>query len=312
MRKKIGVLFRKTRKTAHTFERLQTCKHCHTYHVLWETHCGECGREYQPIRSIAAAVTHRYAQSRFLLLALFVSLAVLFAKTLPQLLAACGIGLLLLVLFFLIQKKYGSYERDGQFLAYITQEQSAIRQALVRHLEDVGADVKAGRIKEAYEKTREIGHFIQSDTIKIRKIMFLNHFILRKDMELELDTLVTSTYDKDFVEYLREVVKVQPSLVKKSVLEYVRRYKPYILLQENGGQLIGQVAGAALRMKPYVEQYQDLIIEFLDYIPRDRLLRLAKLARTHGQEVGWELLYAATKKQVDTHYTFDPDFAGIL
>ncbi|MFD2368822.1 hypothetical protein ACFSO0_02225 [Brevibacillus sp. GCM10020057] len=311
MRKKIGVLFRKTRKTTYRFERLQTCKHCHTYHVLWETHCEECGREYQPIRKLSAAVTRRYVQTRFLLLALLVCLAVLCAKTAAQLAAACGVGLLLLGLFVMIQKKYGSYERDAQFMSYLTQEQAAIRQALVHHLEDVGLEVKAGNIKEAYEKTREIAHFIDSDTIKIRKIMFLNHFILRKDMELELDTLVPSTYDKDFVAYLREVVKVQPSLVKKSVLEYVRRYKSYILLQENGEQLIGQVLGAALRMKPYVEQYQDLFVEFIDYIPKDRLLRLAKMIRTH-RRAGWELLYAATKKRIDTQYGFDPDFAGVL
>lgn len=311
MRKKTGVLFRKTRKTAYTFERLQACKHCHTYHVLWDTHCEECGREYQPIRKLSALVTRRYVQTRFLLLALFVCLAVLCAKTLAQLLIAAGVGLLLFLLFFWIQKKYGSYERDAQFLPFLTQEREAIKTALVHHLEDVGADVKAERFKDAYEKTREIGHFIHSDTIKIRKIMFLNHFILRKDMELELETLIPSTYDKDFVEYLREVVKVQPSLVKKSTLDYVRRYKSYILLQENGDQLMGQIAGAALRMKPYVEQYQDLIIEFIDYIPRERMLRLVKMVHTHRHE-GWELLYAATKKRIDTHYAFDPDFAGIL
>lgn len=311
MKKKTGVLFRKTRKTAYTFERLQACKHCHTYHVLWDTHCEECGREYQPIRKLSALVTRRYVQTRFLLLALFVCLAVLCAKTLAQLLIAAGVGLLLFVLFFWMQKKLGSYERDAQFLPFLTQEKEAIKTALLHHLEDVGADVKAERFKDAYEKTREIGHFIHSDTIKIRKIMFLNHFILRKDMELELETLIPSTYDKDFVEYLREVVKVQPSLVKKSALDYVRRYKSYILLQENGEQLMGQMAGAALRMKSYVEQYQDLIIEFIDYIPRERLPRLAKMAHTHRHE-GWELLYAATKKRVDTHYAFDPDFAGIL
>lgn len=311
MKKKTGVLFRKTRKTAYTFERLQACKHCHTYHVLWDTHCEECGREYQPIRKLSALVTRRYVQTRFLLLALFVCLAVLCAKTLSQLLIAAGVGILLFVLFFWIQKKYGSYERDAQFLPFLTQEQEAIKTSLVHHLEDVGTDVKAERFKDAYEKTREIGHFIHSDTIKIRKIMFLNHFILRKDMELELETLIPSTYDKDFVEYLREVVKVQPTLVKKSALDYVRRYKSYILLQENGEQLMGQIAGAALRMKPYVEQYQDLIIEFIDYIPRERLLRLAKMAHTHRHE-GWELLYAATKKRIELHYAYDPDFAGIL
>lgn len=311
MRKRTGVQFRKSRKTAHAFERIQGCKRCHTYHVLWDTHCEDCGRAYTPIRQLSSKVTRRYVQTRFLLLGLFICLAVLSADTLLQMALAFGVGALLVALFFFIQKKYGAYEKDVQFLRFLTVEQDAIKQSLLHHLEDIGADVKEERIKDAYEKTREIGHFIQSDTIKIRKIMFLNHYVLRKDMELELDTLIPKTYDKDFMEYLREVVKVQPWLVKKAVLDYVNRYKAQILLLENGEQLIGQVAGAALRMRAYVEQYQELIIEFIDYLPRERLLRLAKLARTHRHE-GWEQLYEATKQRVDTHYAFDPDFKGVL
>ncbi|GEC92994.1 MULTISPECIES: hypothetical protein [Brevibacillus] len=311
MRKRIGVHFRKTRKTTHTYERIQACTRCHTYHVLWETHCETCGRAYTPIRQVSHAVTRRYVQTRFLLLGLFVCLAVLSAETLLQLALAGGIGCVLFVLFFVMQKKYGIYERDVQFQHFLTKEQDTLKKSLLRHLEEVGNDVKEGHLKEAYEKTREIGHFIDSDTIKIRKIMFLNHYVLRKDMELELETLIPSMYDKDFMEYVREVIKVQPSLVKKSVLTYVRRYKNQILLLENGDQLIGQVAGAALRMKSYVDEYQDLIIEFIDFLPRERLLRLAKMVQTHKNE-GWEQLYHSTKNRVDTHYAFDPDFKGIL
>ena len=311
MRKRIGVQFRKTRKTAHTFERIQGCKRCHTYHVLWDTHCENCGREYTPIRRLSTTVTRRYVQTRFLLLGLFVCLAILSADTVMQLGLAFGIGALLIALFFVIQKRLGSYEKDAQFVRFLTSEKETIKQSLIHHLEEIGADVKAERIKDAYEKTREIGHFIESDTIKIRKIMFLNHYVLRKDMELELDTLIPKTYDMDFMEYLREVIKVQPWLVKKAVLDYVKRYKAQILLLENGEQLIGQVAGAALRMKTYIEQYQDLIIEFIDYLPRERLLRLAKMASTNRHE-GWDRLYEAVKNRVDTHYAFDPDFKGVL
>ncbi|WP_312109060.1 hypothetical protein [Brevibacillus reuszeri] len=311
MRKRVGVQFRKSRKTTYTFERIQGCKRCHTYHVLWDTHCENCGRAYTPIRQLSTAVTRRYVQTRFLLLGLFVCLAILSADTILQLALAFGIGILLFALFFVIQKRYGSYEKDAQFVRFLTSEKETIKQSLVHHLEDIGADVKAERIKDAYEKTREIGHFIESDTIKIRKIMFLNHYVLRKDMELELDTLIPKTYDKDFMEYLREVIKVQPWLVKKAVLDYVKRYKAQILLLENGEHLIGQVAGAALRMKTYVEQYPELIIEFIDYLPRERLLRLAKMASTHRHD-GWDRLYEAVKQRVDTHYAFDPDFKGLF
>lgn len=311
MKKRMGVQFRKSRKTARVFERLLTCKRCRTYHVLWETHCDECGREYVPIRHISSVVSRRHVQTRFLLLGLFICLAVLCAETVAQLAIAFGGGIVLGVLFFLMQKKYGTYEKQDHFRQFLTLELENIRKSLARHLQEIGEDVKAERIKDAYEKTREVGYFIESDTIKIRKIMFLGEFVLRKDMELELETVVPATYDKDFIEYLREVVKVQPALVKKRVLDYVQRYKTQILLHENGEQLIGQVAGAALRMKPYVEQYQDLIIEFIDYLPKDRLLRLARLVQAHRQD-GWDRLYDAAKRRIDAHYSVDPEFAGIL
>jgi hypothetical protein len=311
MKKRIGVQFRKTLKTAHVYERLKTCRHCHTYHVLSETDCSECGREYQTIREVSAKVTRRYVQTRFLLLGLFLCLAILFADTLLQLGIAIGVGLLFSVLFFVMQKKYGIYEKNGEFLRYLTQETETIKGSLLQHLEEIGADVKEGHIKDAYEKIREVGHFLDSDTIKIRKIMYLNHFVLRKDMELELESLMPSTYDKDFVEYLREVIKVKPELVKKSVLAYVSRYKRQILLHENGEQLIGQVVGAALRMSAYVEEYQELIMEFMDYLPKERLLRLAKMVSNH-RSPGWARLAEATKNRIETHYSFDPDFQGIL
>lgn len=311
MKKRIGVQFRKTHKTANVFERLKACRHCHTYHVLWETECSVCGREYQPIREISAKVTRRYVQTRFLLLALFVCLAILSADTLLQIGVAIGGGIVLSALFFVLQKKYGIYEKNRDFLRYLTNETENIKKSLLKQQEEIGADVKEERFKDAYEKIREVSHFLHSDTIKIRKIMYLNHFILRKDMELELDSLIPSSYDKDFVEYLREVIKVKPELVKRSVLTYVSRYKSRILLHESGEQLIGQVAGAALRMSAYVEEFQDLIIEFIDYLPRERLLRLARMVSNHHQP-GWERLAEATKRRIETHYSFDPDFNSVL
>jgi len=312
MKKRVGVQFRKMQKTAHVYERLKTCTRCHTYHVLWDTHCSECGREYQPIREVAAKITRRYVQTRFLLLGLFVFLAILCADTLTQLAVACAGGILVFVCFFVMQRKYGEFERDVDFLRYLTQETETIKKSLLLHQEEIGFDVKEERIKDAYEKIREVGQFLHSDTIKLRKIMYLNHFVLRKDMELELESLLPTTYDKDFVEYLTEVVKVQPQLVKRSVLDYVNRYKSKILLHENGEQLIGQIAGAALRMSAYVAEYQGLIIEYIDYLPRERLLRLARMISRHRHEGGWERLEEAVKRRIETHHSFDPDFHGVL
>ncbi|QDX91819.1 hypothetical protein EEL30_05200 [Brevibacillus laterosporus] len=313
MKTKIGVQFRKTAKTTYAFERLKYCPKCHSYSVLWDTECPFCEKTVKllPIRAVSSATTRRNVQIRFLWIGLFVCLSAIFANTPMNLALACGGGVVLFSLFWLMQKRYGSYEKNVHFQQLILTEHENIKNALYRHLEDIDSDVKAKRYKDAYEKIREVGYFIDSDLVKILKVKYLNRFVLRKDMELELDTLIPSDYNQNFIEYLHEVLKVQPWLVKQTVLDYVIQHKTYILQSNNGVQILGQVAGASLRVRAHVDQYQDFIIEFIAYLPKERLVRLAKMVSAH-RDSHWEKLYEATKKQVDQHYSFDPELKGLL
>ncbi|MCR8980023.1 hypothetical protein [Brevibacillus laterosporus] len=313
MKTKTGVQFRKTIKTTHAFERLKYCPKCRSYSVSWDTECPFCEKTVTllPIRAVSAATTRRNVQISFLWIGLFVCLAAIFADTTTNLILACSGGVLFFVLFWLMQKRYGSYEQNVHFEQFINTEQENIKNALYQHLEDIDADVKAKKYKDAYEKIREVGYFIDSDLVKILKVKYLNHFVLRKDMELELDTLIPSDYNHHFIAYLHEVLKVQPWLVKQAVLDYVISNKSYILQESNGTQILGQVAGASLRVRAHVEHYQDFIIEFIEYLPKERLIRLAKMVSAH-QDGQWAKLYEATKKQVDQHYSFDPELKGLL
>ncbi|WP_232698105.1 hypothetical protein [Brevibacillus daliensis] len=313
MKTKIGVQFRKTNKTQHTFERLKYCKNCHSYSILWNEECTICDKEETlvPIKTISLAITRRNVQTRFLWIGLFACLSAIFADTTEKLLLACGGGLLLFLLFGLMQKQYGIYEKEYHFKKHLKAEQRNIKDSLLRQLDEIDADVQEKRIKDAYEKIREVGYFLDSDLIKILKLKYLNHFVLRKDMDLELDTLIPSDYNKHFILYLHEALKVQPWLVNRAVLEYVIKYMPYIEQRENGNQILGQVAGASLRVKANVYRYQDFIIEVIDFLPKERVLRLAKIVKSE-QEYDWTNLYEATKKHVDQHYAFDPDFKGVL
>lgn len=313
MKTKTGVQFRKTIKTTHAFERLKYCPKCRSYSVLWDTECPFCEKTVTllPIRAVSAATTRRNVQISFLWIGLFVCLAAIFADTTTNLILACSGGVVFFVLFWLMQKRYGSYEQNVHFEQFINTEQENIKNALYQHLEDIDADVKAKKYKDAYEKIREVGYFIDSDLVKILKVKYLNHFVLRKDMELELDTLIPSDYNHHFIAYLHEVLKVQPWLVKQAVLDYVISNKSYILQESNGTQILGQVAGASLRVRAHVEHYQDFIIEFIEYLPKERLIRLSKMVSAH-QDGQWAKLYEATKKQVDQHYSFDPELKGLL
>ncbi|ATO49332.1 hypothetical protein P4V86_14670 [Brevibacillus laterosporus] len=313
MKTKTGVQFRKTIKTTHAFERLKYCPKCRSYSVLWDTECPFCEKTVTllPIRAVSAATTRRNVQISFLWIGLFVCLGAIFADTTTNLILACSGGVLFFVLFWLMQKRYGSYEQNVHFEQFINTEQENIKNALYQHLEDIDADVKAKKYKDAYEKIREVGYFIDSDLVKILKVKYLNHFVLRKDMELELDTLIPSDYNHHFIAYLHEVLKVQPWLVKQAVLDYVISNKSYILQESNGTQILGQVAGASLRVRAHIEHYQDFIIEFIEYLPKERLIRLAKMVSAH-QDGHWAKLYEATRKQVDQHYSFDPELKGLL
>ncbi|KKX55180.1 hypothetical protein [Brevibacillus borstelensis] len=313
MKKKLGVQFRKSRKTTHAFERLKYCKHCESYTVLEHEECDVCGRKnsFLSLRQLSHILSRRHFQKQLLILGLLICLAILSADTLWQLAAAAVGGVVSLLLYALLQKKYSIYEKTNHFMKLISKEHGKIKSGLTRNLVEVNEDVEAERFKDAYEKIREVGCLFHSDAVKVCKIMLLNRFVLRKDMELELETLIPSTYDRDFIEYLGEVLKVQPWLLKKSVIDYVIRYKGNIFLEENGTRVIGQVAGAALRMKSYVVMYQDFISESLEYIPRERLLRLAKLLKANPDE-NWGSLREAASSLIETRYSFDPDFKGVL
>ncbi|USG65574.1 hypothetical protein NDK47_26325 [Brevibacillus ruminantium] len=313
MRKKLGVQFRKSPKTAHAFERLRYCKHCESYTALWHEECDVCGREnsFLTLRQLAHILTRRHLQKQLLIVGLLICLAILSADTIWQLVAAVGGGIVSMVLYFLMQRKFVSYERNHYFMHLVSKEQSKIKNGLSRNLTEVNEDIEAERFKDAYEKIREVGYLLYADAVKICKIMLLNHFVLRKDMELELESLIPSFYDKNFVEYLGEVLKVKPWLLKKAVIEYVIRFRGHIILEENGPRVIGLTAGAALRMKSYVVRYQEFIRESLEYMPRERLLRLVRLLQAHPDE-NWPELREAASRLIETRYSFDPDFKGIL
>lgn len=312
MKKKLAVHFNESKKTKYAFERLLFCKRCESYSIRNSPECFACGKEhsYVPVRQFAQSWSRKKSQSYLLLLGILLCLAILAAGTVAQLVVSITFGIGLFVLALFLQKRLARYERSVHFRRFLFAERGKIKMALLRELDEIAVDMKEGNPKAAYEKLREVSHFINSDSIKRRKIACLNQFVLRHDMELELETLVPSAYDYYFVEYLRKVAQVKRSLVKKKVLDYAITYKDEILRHEHGTEILANLAGAALRMKAYVDDYQEFILEFLEYLSKERLLRLAKLASTYQSE--WTELHARIEALVQERYSFDPDFKGIF
>jgi hypothetical protein len=136
--------------------------------------------------------------------------------------------------------------------------------------------------------------------------MVLNDIVLRSDMELELEPLIPSSYDKDFVKYALEVLKINRKLFTKNSITYFIRYREEIV-KDFGIDTLIAVAGTALRMKLYILEFSEFIEEFLEHFPKDRFMRLCSIIYSNP-EVEWGSLEEKTKRLMTVKYHYDPDF----
>lgn len=312
MSRKIPVQFRKFSKSAHLFQRLKYCKGCGNFSVLETEACPGCGKEDRQIsaEAFARTLSRRTFQTRSVYLAAFLLLGVLAARNLWEIALASVGGAAILALAFFLHRRYREDIESHRFHQLLEQENASIREGIGKDVDLAVADIKAENYKAAYEKLREIGLFFLDDRIKLRKIMCLNQFVLRKDMDLELDTLVPTHFDIDFVRYLQEVVKVNNLLVKKKTIDYAVRNRVLIEAMEGGRELLVGIAGAALRMKGYVKAHPRFIADFMGELPKERFLRLCRMVAENPAE--WPELFVEVRETARMRYGFDPDVQGIL
>jgi hypothetical protein len=108
---------------------------------------------------------------------------------------------------------------------------------------------------------------------------------------------------------LYEVSKVSPDLIKRDVIEYAVRYREEMEALPGGKTVLAQVAAAALRVKAYVVQFQDVIADYIDELPRDRLLRLCRITAEAPDK--FPALFSKARETVKLKYNFDPEFQGL-
>ncbi|UQZ83822.1 hypothetical protein SK3146_03029 [Paenibacillus konkukensis] len=280
--------------------------------VLWSENCLKCGADgkFQSYRQIVRTIRRRQT-ARDAMIAFSISLAAFFlAETLLQMVISVLAGIALVAGYFLLANHYASSVENRLLHQLLATEHQAIRDGMLLDLEDAANDLKADDFKTAYEKLREIGYLITGNQVKVLKLMCLSHFIVRSDMDLELSTLIPSGFEPDFIRYLHEVSKVSPQLVGRDALDYVMRHRQAIEAFPGGPETLALTASAALRVKGYVLQYPGLIADYLDALPRDRLLRLCKLLQGSRDRV--PELYDKAREQVKLKYDFDPEFQGLL
>jgi hypothetical protein len=158
----------------------------------------------------------------------------------------------------------------------------------------------------AYEKLREISILLRGDRISRQRVALLHGFQLRKDMVLELEQLLLKDFEPLLAEYIGEIAKVRPDLIKDRTLRYVKNYEVQILEMDKGLAILTVVAGAAVRLKRYALLYSGLIGRYVQELPKDRFLRLSRLIAANPYEP-WNGLDAKVAEIRELKYRWDPE-----
>jgi hypothetical protein len=303
---KQALQFSKKKRTKYRYQKLKMCKKCNRYSVLDDVNCQTCGSDLIGIEALVKTIFKNRLFTEAIWILIFVSVGIVAAPTIKMLYYSLIAGVLFVIGYVILTSIFIKSEYFIQLKNLLRVDLRKIAAGIQYDSELAKEDVQEERLAPAYEKLRDIGEFIYSDQVKIRRIMVLNEIELRSDMELELEPLIPSSYDKDFVKYALEVLKINRTLITKKCIAYFITYRDPIVRDFGMDSLIS-VAGTALRMKMYILEFSEFIEEFLEYFPKERFLRLCSILYSNP-EVEWGSLMEKTKRLVAMKYHYDPDF----
>jgi hypothetical protein len=307
MNKKKPVTLRTFKAPRYAFDKLRLCRHCGQYSALSEDRCLKCGKaSLASVEDRASAMTGRRMSTRLLLVLLLTMISVYFGNDFRQM-ALCGAGgLLLLGLLFYTQRKMRATENLYSLNEMLGRNIILIKEGLEMDRQEAVSVLRENDVL-AYEKLRELSILLRGDRIARQRVALLHGFLLRKDMDLEMEQLLLKDFEPLLAEYIGEITKVRPDLIKDRTFRYVQAYEGQILRMDKGRAILAGVAGAAVRMKRYALLYSAFIGRYVYDLPRDRFLRLSKLVAANPYEP-WNGLDDKVVEIIESKYRWDPDF----
>lgn len=305
--KKVPVQIRTLRRTRYAYQRLRVCKNCLNFTVLWEKECLSCGRSsFIPVDTMALRLTKRSMQTERLI-ALFLTLAgVLFSTTFQEIAICLGSGIVLTLLLWLVQRQMTQSEAPRRLHKWFEKEQQRLIDGLRLNIE-AAISMRQQDERLAYEMLREIGTLVNSDRNRLQQISLLRTFVLRRDMDLQLESLLLFDFDEGLAEYIGEIAKIKPELIKERTLLYVLDHEPEFLSMANGRDILAATVGAIVRMKRYVVLYPEFIRRYARDLPKDRFLRLFRIV-TGDPHLQLGNLASEVAEIYNAKYQWDPDF----
>jgi hypothetical protein len=218
----------------------------------------------------------------------------------------CGAGGILLAgLLFYTQRKVRQNENLRSLNELLGRGIGIIKEGLEINRQEAVSVLRENDVL-AYEKLRELSILLRGDRIARQRVALLHGFLLRKDMDLELEQLLLKDFEPLLAEYIGEIAKVRPDLIKDRTLRYVKNYEVEIRNMDNGMTILTGVAGAAVRMKRYALLYSSMIGRYVQDLPKDRFMRLSKLIAANPHEP-WNGLDHRVADIREAKYRWDPE-----
>ncbi|OWA35382.1 hypothetical protein B9G55_12100 [Saccharibacillus sp. O16] len=281
MNKKIAVTFKPYERSEYAYDKLRRCRKCSHYTVLSHDRCPVCGKNALiDIPAAAKRETRRAMQSELLFAALLTLLAVFFADTLPWMVIAAAAGVLLTALLWFSQRRALDAQIRLRTDRLFAQESERIRHGLIQDIRAAEARLESEPAR-AYEMLREVNTLLRNDPIRGLQAELLQTFVLRRDMDLLLEPLIMDGFSPHLAAYIGEVARLNRELIKESAIRYCLRYESQIRSMDRGDEILASVAGAAVRMKRYIELYPDFIRRYVQKLTEERLERLRDVLSQH-------------------------------
>ncbi|UQZ34988.1 hypothetical protein C2I18_16540 [Paenibacillus sp. PK3_47] len=306
MNKKRPVTFRPFKAPRYAYDKLRICRHCGRYTALGEERCGKCGRAaLTGVEKQAARLAGRKMHTRLLLVLLLTLISVYFGQSLQEMMLCAAGGIILAGLLYYTQRRVRQNENLYALNELLGRNIDTIKEGLEINRQEAVSVLRENDVL-AYEKLREISVLLRGDRIARQRVALLHGFQLRKDMNLELEQLLLKDFEPLLAEYIGEIAKVRPDLIKDRTLRYVKAYETQILEMKDGIAILTGVAGAAVRMKRYALLYSGMIGRYIDELPKDRFLRLSRLISANPYEP-WNGLDLKLAEVREAKYRWDPD-----
>lgn len=282
MKTKTAVTFKPYERTEYAYEKLRVCRKCGHYTVLSHDVCPVCGKH--ALIDIAAAAkreARKTMQSELLFAVLLTLLAMFFADTVLWMGISAAAGVLLTATLWFAQRRSLEAQLRIRTDRMFARDRDRIRHGLIQDIRAAEARLESEPAR-AYEMLREVNTLLRNDPIRGLQAELLQTFVLRRDMDLLLDPLIMDAFSPHLAGYIGEVAKLNRELIKDSAIRYCLRYETQILGMNRGQDILAAVAGAAVRMKRYIELYPDFIRRYVHKLPEERLERLRDLLSQHA------------------------------